>query len=97
MVEPIEGPTLRTQAGGEHCLGAYAGILILRTDLIDVGYELTGCFLEEVQEAVAIEVDPDQAAGNAALVARVGTAIGRTHGVDRSLLTGDGVVDCLGL
>jgi hypothetical protein len=44
---------------------------------------------------VAVEVDPDKAAGDAALVARVGTAVGRAHGVDGCLLTGDRVVDCL--
>jgi hypothetical protein len=85
------------QAGGEDSLGAYAGVLILRTDFILVGHELALGFLEEVQEAVTVEVDPDQAAGDAALVARVGTAVGRAHGVDGCLLTGDRVVDCLEL
>jgi hypothetical protein len=83
------------QAGGEDRRGAYAGVLILRTDFILVSHELALGFLEEVQEAVAVEVDPDQAAGDAALVARVGTAVGRAHRVDGCLLTGDRVVDCL--
>jgi hypothetical protein len=83
------------QAGGEDGRGAYAGVLILGTDFILVGHELALGFLEEVQEAVAVEVDPDQAAGDAALVARVGTAVGRAHRVDGCLLTGNRVVDRL--
>jgi hypothetical protein len=59
------------QARGENGPGAHGGVLILRTDLVDVGHKLAAGFLEEVQEAVAVEVDPYQRAGDAALVARV--------------------------
>jgi hypothetical protein len=44
---------------------------------------------------VTVEVDPDEAAGDAVLVARVRTAVGRAYGVDGCLLTGNRVVDCL--
>jgi hypothetical protein len=83
------------QAGGEDCLGANSGILILGTDFIDICQELAARLLEESEQAVTVEVDPDEAAGDAALVARVRTAVGRAHGVDGCLLTGNRVVDCL--
>jgi hypothetical protein len=51
--------------------------------------------MEEVEQGVAIEVQPDQVAGDAALVAAVRTRIRRAHGVDGSLLAGDGVGDRL--
>jgi hypothetical protein len=38
-----------------------------------------------------VEVDPDQRAGDAALVAAVGADVRRAHGVDGCLLTGYGV------
>ena len=44
---------------------------------------------------MAIELDPDQVAGDAALVARVRTRVGRTHRVDRRFLPGDGIADRL--
>ena len=56
------------QAGGEDGLGAHNGVLILGSDLVDVGHELAAGFLEEVQESVAVEVDPYHRAGDAALV-----------------------------
>ena len=44
---------------------------------------------------MTVELDPDQIAGDATLVAAVRTRVGRTHRVDGSLLTGDGVADRL--
>jgi hypothetical protein len=77
--------------------GVDAGValLVVGTDLVDVGYELALCFVEQVEQCVTIEVDPDEGAGDAALVARVGARIRAAHGVDGSLLTGDGVADRL--
>ena len=46
---------------------------------------------------MAIEVDPDQAAGDAALVTGERPGIGRSHGVDGSLLAGNAVGDGLRL
>jgi hypothetical protein len=46
---------------------------------------------------VAIEVDPDQAAGDAALVAGEGADVRGTHGVDRGLFAGNAVRDGLDL
>jgi hypothetical protein len=56
------------QAGGKDCLGANSGILILGTDFIDICQELAARLLEEGEQAVTVEVDPDEAAGDAALV-----------------------------
>ncbi len=51
--------------------------------------------VEEVEQRMTVELDPDQVASDTALVARVRTRVGRTHRVDGSLLTGDGVADRL--
>ena len=63
----------------------------LGTDIVAVGDELAAELVDQVQQGMAIEVDPDQAAGDAALVAGEGPGIGRSHGVDGSLLAGDAV------
>jgi hypothetical protein len=41
----------------------------LRTDVIDIGNELAAEFPDQIQKTVTVEVDPYQAAGDAALVA----------------------------
>ena len=69
--------------------------LELWTQVVDVGDESPAQLVDQVQQGMAIEVDPDQAAGDAALVAGVGAGIGRAHGVDGRLLTGYGVGDGL--
>ena len=38
-------------------------------NVVDVGDELAAEFVDQVEQAVAIEVDPDEGAGDAALVA----------------------------
>ena len=48
---------------------------------------------EDVEQGMAIEVDPDEGSGDAALVTAVGANV--THGVDRGFLTGDAVGDAL--
>jgi len=44
----------------------------LGTDVIDVGDELTTQLPDQIEETVTVEVDPDEAAGDAALVAGEG-------------------------
>jgi len=83
-------------AGLEHAT-ALADLRVLGTDLVHVGDEGASTLLDEVQESVAIEVDPDQRSGDAALVARVCASVGAAHRVHGRLLTGDRVVDGLGL
>jgi hypothetical protein len=46
-------------------------VLELRTNLVLVSNELAAGQLEETQESVAIEIDPDEGSGDAALVAAV--------------------------
>ncbi len=55
---------------------AVGGAGVLRPDLVDVGNEGAGALLHEVQQSVTVEVDPYQAAGDAAFVAGVGSSIG---------------------
>ncbi len=80
---------------GEDGAGIDGRFLELGTDLVLVGDELAACLAEDVEERMAVEVDPDQAAGDAALVAGVGANVGRTHGVDGCLFAGDGIADRL--
>ena len=58
------------------------------TAVVDVGHELSLQLVGQVQEGMAVEVDPDEGAGDAALIAGEGAGIGRTQRVDGSLLTG---------
>jgi hypothetical protein len=58
------------------------------TAVVDIGDELTIQFIDQVQEGMAVEVDPDKGAGDAALIAGERAGIGRTQRVNRSLLTG---------
>ena len=44
-------------------------VLELGTNLVLIGYEQAAGFVEQVEQGMAIEVDPYQGAGNAALVA----------------------------
>ena len=46
---------------------------------------------------MAVEVDPYQGAGDAALVAGERPGIGRAHGINGRLLAGDGIADGLDL
>jgi hypothetical protein len=76
------------------------GVLVgaeLRTDVVDVGDELAAHLGDEGQETVTVEVDPDQRAGDAALVARERSHVGRTECVDGGFLSGNAVRDCLKL
>jgi hypothetical protein len=70
---------------------------LLRADVVDVGDELAGQAADQVEQGVTVEVDPDQGAGDTALVAGEAARVGRAHGVDGGLLTGDGVADRLDL
>jgi hypothetical protein len=46
-----------------------AGIGVeLRTDVVDIGDELATQLPDQIQKTVTVEVDPDEAAGDAALV-----------------------------
>ena len=69
----------------------------LGTEIVDIGDELAAQFVDQIQQGMAIEVDPDQAAGDAALVAGEGTDVRGTHGVDRGLFAGNAVRDGLDL
>lgn len=60
---------------------AIGGAGVLRPDLVDIGNEGAGTVLDEVQQRVTVEVDPDQAAGNAALVAGIGARVGNSSQV----------------
>jgi hypothetical protein len=76
------------------------GVLVgheLGTEIVDVSDELAAQFVDQVQQSMAIEVDPDQAAGDAALVAGEGADVGGTHGVDRGLFAGNAVGNGLDL
>jgi len=70
------------------------GVLVgleLGAQVVDVGDEGAAELVDQVQQGMAIEVDPDQAAGDAALVAGVRAGIRGTHGVDRCLFAGHAV------
>ena len=63
----------------------------LGTDVVLVRQELAARLVEDVEQGMPVEVDPDQRAGDAALVARVRPNIRGAHGVDGCLLAGDAV------
>ena len=63
----------------EQSVGVRCVELVLGADRIDVGDEAALGVVEEVQQGMTIEVDPDEVAGDAALV----TGIGRVFGSDR--------------
>ncbi len=68
-----------------------------RSDLVHVGDVFATHLVNESEQPMAIEVDPDERAGDPALAARERTDVGRTEGVDRSLLASDRVGHCLKL
>lgn len=81
----VPGSTDRSRsARGRRFVGHELG-----TEIVDVGDELALQLVDQIQQSVAIEVDPDDGAGDAALVAGEGADVGRTHGVDRSLFAGN--------
>lgn len=66
------------ERAGEHGRLADVGTVrrgVLRTDVVDVGDELAGVQADDVQKGMTIEVDPDQRARDAALVAREAVGI----------------------
>jgi len=70
------------------------GVLVgleLGPQVIGVGDELAAQFVDQIEQSMAVEVGPDEAAGDAALVAGEGAGIGGAQGVDGSLLAGDAV------
>ena len=52
----------------------------LRADVVDVGHELAGVEPDEVQQSMAVEVDPDEGAGDAAFIAGEAAGIGGRFG-----------------
>jgi hypothetical protein len=68
---------------------------ILRADLVRVGDVAALGLVEQVQEGMPIEVDPDEVAGDTALVTRVGARVGRTHGINWRFLARDRVAQGL--
>jgi hypothetical protein len=56
------------QRGSEHGRGVDFRVLVLGTDLVHISDELAQCLMEEGQEGMTIEVDPDQGAGDGCLL-----------------------------
>ena len=65
--------------------------------VVDVGHEVAAQLAHQAEQGMAIEVGPDQAAGDAALVAGEAAGIRRSQGVEGGLLAADAVGDGLGL
>ena len=59
------------QPAGPDSIPRHTGVLIgaIPTDVVDVGDELAAEFIDQVQEGMAVEVDPDEGAGDAAFIA----------------------------
>ena len=82
-------------AGGEQSVGVGRVERELRTDLVNVGDVAATGLVEEVEQRMTAEVQPDQVAGDAALVTRIRTRVRGAHGVDGCLLASDGIGDRL--
>ena len=52
----------------------------LGPDVVDVGDELAAQLIDQVQQGMAVEVDPDEGAGDAAFIAGERPGIGGTQG-----------------
>jgi hypothetical protein len=61
------------------------------TDVVDVGDELAAQLIDQVQQGMAVEVDPDERAGDAAFIAGERPGIGGTQGINGSFLAGHAV------
>ena len=59
--------------------------------VVDVGDEVAAQFIHQVQEGMAVEVDPDEGAGGAALAVPGCPGIDPLQGVDGSFLAGHAV------
>jgi hypothetical protein len=75
MVDPMGRPTVRSRDELKiACCSRLVGEhLELGTDVVLVGHDIAGGLVEDVEQGMAVEVDPDEASGNATLVAGVGT------------------------
>src|SRR4051794_2072193 len=88
MVPPTLGPTETGQRRIEDRGLIEDSRLVraeLRANVVLVGQEAAARFAEYLQQRVTIEVDPDQAAGDAALVTAVRAWTGGAHRVDGGL------------
>jgi hypothetical protein len=65
-------------------------------ELVDLGTVRSACLVEEVQQGMTVEVDPDEVSCGAHVPA-IGTRVRAAHRVDRRFLASDGVADRLQL
>ena len=85
MVEPMEGPSERTRELAK--IAELSTVESWNCGRISSTSATNLPGVEDLEQGMAIEVDPDEGAGDAALVARVRPHVRAAHGVDGSLLS----------
>ena len=97
MPRPLRDDVVAHQRRVEDRVLREEGVLVgaeLRADVVNAGDELALHLVDEIEQSVAIEVHPDEGAGDAALVAREAADVRAAEGVDRCLLAGNAVRCC---